>query len=257
LTPDGSVVVFISSNPELDALTGSKNGGFKQYYRYDDRDGSLVCVSCPAGGRSPTSPVPPLFSSEGGLLGYVQQLSNSGSRFVFRTVDSLVSRDVNGESDLYEWHDGSVGLITDGVSEGGTYNRPNVIPSGISSDGADVFFTSFAKLTGEARDGDMQLYDARAGGGEPLASSVAGCDGEACQGSPTTAPVLGVPASVGFTGAGNVQPAAQKPSKPLTRAQRLKRALRACRGEHGGSRRRCEARARRLFGNGARVGRGK
>jgi Tol biopolymer transport system component len=256
LTPDGSVVVFISSNPELDVLTGSNNGGFKQYYRYDDRDGSLVCMSCPAGGRAPTSIVPVTFSGEGGLLGYVQQLSNNGNRFVFRTVDSLVSRDVNGESDLYEWHDGHVGLITDGVSPGGTVSRPTAIPRGMSDDGKDVFFTDFSRLTASATDGSMEVYDAREDGGEPVPSAAGVCSDESCQGLFAGAPAFTAPASIGLTGAGNFSPAVQKP-KPLTRTQRLKRALRACRRKHGRPRRACEARARRVFGNGSRVRRGK
>jgi WD40 repeat protein len=257
LTPDGSVLVFGSSSSELNAVTGSNNGGLNQYYRYDDHDDSLTCVSCPPDGVAPTAPVPSTIAGGSvSKLVYAQALSDDGRRFVFRTDAALVPQDVNAGSDLYEWHDGTVGLITNGLSENGTVERANVVLDGISSNGTDVFFRSFEKLTAAATNSG-EVYDARAGGGEPPAPSVAGCDGEACQGQTATAPVLGVPASVGFTGAGNVQPAAQKPSKPLTRAQRLKRALRECRSKHGVSRRRCEARARRSFGNGARVGRGK
>ena len=50
ITPDGSVFVFRSADPSLNSLNGPQNGGTPQYYRYDDNDRSLVCVSCPADG---------------------------------------------------------------------------------------------------------------------------------------------------------------------------------------------------------------
>jgi hypothetical protein len=258
ITPDGNVLAFASSSPELDALTGSTNGGFKQYYRYDDRDGSLTCMSCPAG-KAPTGPVPPFMSPDGdaGQVGYVSVLSRDGSRFVFRSVDALVSRDVNGGSDLYEWHDGRVSLITDGVSPGGTANRPTAILRGMSEEGTDVFFTDFSKLTPDATDGSMQLYDARENGGEPPAPAAGGCSNESCQGSPASAPVFGAPSSVSVEGAGNAPPPPRKQSRTVTRAQKLKQALKACRRKHGGARRGCEARARRAFGRGSMVRRGK
>jgi hypothetical protein len=258
ITPDGNVLVFISRNPELDALTGSTNGGFTQYYRYDDRDGSLTCMSCPPGGKAPTGPVPVALvpSGEAGQLGYASALSRDGSRFVFRSTDALVSRDVNGGSDLYEWHDGRVSLITDGVSFGGTVNRPTALPHSMSEEGTDVFFTDFSKLTPDATNASMQLYDAREGGGEPPVPGVAECDEEACQGSSPSAPVFTTPASIDL--AGNAPPPPpHKQSRTVTRAQRLKQALRACRRKHGGARRQCEARARRAFGKGSRARRGK
>jgi hypothetical protein len=257
ITPDGNVIVFTSKNPELDALTGSNNGGHLQYYRYDDRDKSLTCVSCPKG-AAPTSDVPPMSAFDAGAVGYVQVLSDDGSRFIFRTVDSLVSQDVNASSDLYEWHNGTVGLITDGVSLGGTFSRPRAILRGISEQGGDVFFTSFARLTAGATDGGMQLYDARVGGGEPpVAGAAVVCEEEACLGSVPAGPAFNPPSSFGFEGTGNAAPPVRKPAKGLSRAQKLRRALAACKHKHGRSRRGCEARARRLFGQASMVRRGK
>jgi hypothetical protein len=74
-----------------------------------------------------------------------------------------------------------VALITDGVSDPGRDDPPNVALHGMSADGTDLIFTSFAKLAPDAVDGTMHLYDARVGGGFPLAAPVA-CAGESCQG---------------------------------------------------------------------------
>ena len=55
ISPDGSVFVFRSNDPTLNAVGGQQNGGTEQYYRYDDRDRSLVCASCPGDGSVPAA----------------------------------------------------------------------------------------------------------------------------------------------------------------------------------------------------------
>ena len=47
ISHDGAVAVFGSKSAGLNAVNGQSNGGTTQAYRYDDRDRSLVCVSCP------------------------------------------------------------------------------------------------------------------------------------------------------------------------------------------------------------------
>jgi hypothetical protein len=253
ITPDGSVLVFSSSSGGMDALSGSSNGGTRQYYLYDDRTGKVSCVSCPGTGTPISVFLGMVASGNAGPTGFVPVLSKDGKRFFFRTESALVPQDVNSGPDIYEWHDGSVGLVTDGVSEGGTRNQPTVALRGISEKGEDVFFTSFAGLTPGASDRSMELYDARVDGGEPLVSVAGGCDGEACQGAGGVVPVFGAPASVGFAGAGNVVAGSaggkgSVAARVGVRRQRLHRALRACARRRGRSRHLCEAGARRRFG---------
>ena len=121
-TPDGAVLLFRAGRTELDELTGAENGGVRQYYRYDDRTRRLTCVSCPLGAA--TREVNPLDQSN--FLGprAPRVLSEDGDTFVFRTRDPLVvqdenrGEDINSGWDIYEWHDGEVGLITDGQHSG-------------------------------------------------------------------------------------------------------------------------------------------
>ena len=112
MNPDGSVVVFKSDDPSLDALGGQHNGGTTQLYRYDDRDRSLICVSCPPDGSVPLGPAPsgPLSPARPGAN--TTPLSRDGEDFAFTTVTPLVAADQNtarvGQSvaagtDIYEW----------------------------------------------------------------------------------------------------------------------------------------------------------
>jgi hypothetical protein len=202
-------------------------------------------------------------------------LSNSG-RLFFNSGDALVPQDVNGTQDVYEYEpagvgdcsssamtfsqrsDGCVGLISSGTSaeESGFLEA--------SESGGDVFFLTFAKLASEDYDGSLDVYDAHeCTGSSPCLSEAvpqppACTTAEACRGAPAQQPTLfGAPSSETFSGAGNV--ASQSPgggsvtAKSLTRAQKLARALKACRKKR---RRRarvaCVMRARakyRLTGN--------
>ena len=116
MNPDGSVVVFTSNSPSLNALGGQQNGGTLQYYRYDDRDRSLICISCPADGS------PPRGAAAGNSIATptpganIVPLSRDGEDFAFPTPISLVPADQNtagaGQNpksvgvDIYEWRAG-------------------------------------------------------------------------------------------------------------------------------------------------------
>ena len=78
------------------------------------------------------------------------------------------------------------------------------------------------------------------------------CEGEACRGAPAPQPVFGAPASATFNGPGNFAPPAVatvvKP-KPLTRAEKLAKALKACKKDKSRKKRvACERQARRKYG---------
>jgi hypothetical protein len=215
INPDGSVFVFWSGNPALNAVNGAQNGGGGQYYRYDDTDRSLVCVSCPGDGSLPRGPVNQ--SLEGPLDGEPGSALTSDGNLVFVTPTPLVSTDQNTAlpsqnplvgDDVYEWRDGRLLLVTDGQ----TLNTAPPQFAGASRSGRDVFFTQAARLTPDAIDAQRRLYDARIGGGFDFPQPPVPCSLEACQGNPSAPPNDQTPGSATFSGPGN-QTNAQAPLK--------------------------------------------
>jgi hypothetical protein len=121
----------------------------------------------------------------------------------FETAAALVSRDVNGKTDVYEWQNGRAALISSGS---GSYASSFL---DASADGQDVFFATRDRLVSTDRDDVVDAYDARVGGGfaDPGEDGRQACSGDGCQGELTPEPVLAVAASVTFAGSGNVAPA--------------------------------------------------
>ena len=124
---------------------------------------------------------------------------------------------------------------------------------GSDVDGSNVFFSTADRLVARDTDTQLDFYDARVGGGFPVPSVAPACEGEGCHGTPAAAPIFGAPASATFNGAGNLIPPTPVPVKPKTaaqvRAQKLAKALKACRTKHNRHRRKaCERQARKRYG---------
>jgi hypothetical protein len=199
ISRDGSVVVFRSDDPRLNAIGGQHNGGTAQYYRYDDDDRSLVCISCPADGSPPSAAVPTGFlpSASGPNS---TPLSADGATVAFGTATPLIGADQNTPppsedprlgSDVYEWRDGRFFLVTDGllswpINDSGAVKPPAV--RGVSPSGNDIFFTVAARYTPDAVDGFLRLYDARIGGGFDFPPPAPPCSLEDCQGPASPIP---------------------------------------------------------------------
>lgn len=211
---DGSVLVFASSSPLLNPIGGTENGGTLQIYRYDDKDRSLVCISCPADGSPPRGEVE---RDQRGLLKLPELGPNlsavdDAGDVLFSTPTALAPGDENtaasGEdaaygTDVYEWRDGRQLLVSDGLTSTppGYYTSPE--PAGITPSGRDAFFTVAAQLTPDALDAFPRLYDARIGGGFEFERAPAPCPLEACQGTPQATPEEPTPGSTTYQGAGN------------------------------------------------------
>ena len=91
-------------------------------------------------------------------------LSEDGSRAFFTTAERLVPEDRNEVADVYEWANGSLGLIS-----GGAGAEPSYL-MGSSADGSTVVFETASVLLPSDRDGeDLDYYAARIGGGFPEA----------------------------------------------------------------------------------------
>jgi hypothetical protein len=195
-TRSGADLLFTS----LAGLTPDADGTTNEIYRYERSTGALVCVSCrPPGAEAlpatcqggPCVRGTPEADAEfvrfnGGVPGlvlrYNRPMSEDGSRVFFDTFDALVPEDVNGERDVYEWHDGKRSLITSGTDGDVAFFL------GASRDGRDAFFLTQESLVPGDRDDLADIYDARIGGGFPAAETPAQCREDACQGQPAARP---------------------------------------------------------------------
>lgn len=144
----------------------------------------------------------------GGLSSPIFRLmSEDGSRIIFKTNEALQVGDVNNASDVYEWHDGQIGLVSDGQHPRGVYQQD---PTRISADGSAVAFsTGRALLPDRDTDTVQDVYVARLGPDvDPFVPPKAAdpCVKDACQG-PALAPLPPLVAtSLTFTGRGNQPP---------------------------------------------------
>jgi hypothetical protein len=223
LSQDGHVLLFLTepSSPHLGReLTADRQPELcvptrreifpspcQELFRYDDRDGSLECISCRHGGITENS----VDSFPGNAGGSSYALSGDGSTIAFTTAESLVPEDVNHSVDVYEWRNGVVRPVSDGLSiYPGGLAEPEVVA--VNGDGRDIFFTlADPGLTGFEEDSFSNLYNARIGGGFDPPSTPPHCAEESCQGPIQPAPSPPTSASAGFAGLGNV--ATRKASK--------------------------------------------
>jgi hypothetical protein len=182
-----------------------------------------------------------------------------GEYVIFTTAEKLQADDVNSAPDVYEWHDGTVAMISDGhdtQTESGTL----IGASGMSASGSDIDFFTHTALVGQDKDVLEDLYDARVNGGFPAPPVEPACSGEQCQGNPSPPPSYALAPSSLVAAGGNLAVAAgsvasvkvAKP-KPLTRAQLLAKALKACTTKPHNKRAACEALARKRYGSKAKA----
>jgi hypothetical protein len=279
VTPDGHSLVFMS----IQSLTGYDNerttvnseGEEREHlldevFDYEVGTGKLTCVSCNPSGEPP-GPIemeaqrptrPKVF---GGLIPmsgeaeYVYQprvISDDGSRVFFDSAEPLVPQDTNGWLDVYEWERDGSGSCEEAqgciyLLSGGT-DPENSYLIGAGSSGNDVFVLSRAQFVAQDRGDEDVLYDVRADGVQPAA--VPSCSGSGCQGVPPAPPIFATPSSVTFEGVGNFSTPptggtkAKPEAKSLTAAQKLSRALKACRVMRSKRKRAvCEAGARKRY----------
>jgi opacity protein-like surface antigen len=269
-----------------DAHTGEPA---EEVFLYDaSTPGALRCVSCSATGARPAGVFdegefpgllvdrPQLWGKQslaGSIPGWTRidkarahyqsrYLSDEG-RLFFNSPVGLVPGDSNAKEDVYEFEPAGVGgcpiTQTNGcqalISSGTAPDESAFLDA--SATGEDVFFLTSSKLVGADRDNALDVYDAHVcTTAVPCPSGTvnvpAACNGtDSCRAAPAAQPTFGAPASATFTGAGNVPPPPPvKPAaKPLTRVQKLARALKACRTKHNKHRRTlCEKQARHTYG---------
>ena len=259
VSPDGNFIAFDS----LGQLTGYDNrgpcegqtlevGACQEIFLYEVEQNKLSCASCAPSGELPGGPAriePPMQIGQinPDRVTYLPRfLSDSGQVF-FNTVARLLPADENDLSNVYEYENGQLHLLSPGSTSANAYFVE------ASANGEDVFLVT-SELLGD-KNGDLAIFDARVDGGfpEPVASVPCGegdcstASGGALPGPP--------PGSATFTGPGNppLSPStigvkASKTGKP-SRAQELSRALKACRAKRNKLKRKsCVRHARKEFG---------
>jgi hypothetical protein len=274
VTPDGGSLVFMSNDQKFNGHYEEVDGErLEEVYVYDAEDGKfggLFCASCARDGLKAeyTREV-----EEGDLGAFVpvsnaltyqpSVISSDGSRVFFDSAEPLVSGDTNGELDVYEWdRDGTNGCAVTGgcvyLLSGGDASTSSWLVGGDES-GSNVFFVTRAQLVPEDENENYDLYDARVDGLQRV--SPPACSGTGCQGVPASAPTFATPSSVTFEGVGDFAPPAETTApatpkvktRPPTNAQKLVKALKACRKDaKGGKRASCEKRARSTYGGAKR-----
>jgi hypothetical protein len=188
-------------------------------------------------------------------------LSDSG-RLFFNSADSLVPADGNGKEDVYQYESnlegtcqsehGCVSLISSGRS-----SRESAFLDA-SESGNDVFFLTAAPLVPADRDPLFDVYDARVCSAESPCVVTSSTEkhpctaSDSCKGPGGSAPAFGTPATLNPSGSGNMSPGTGEvlhSKVELTRAQKLARALKACKKQKRKKARvACERRARKAFG---------
>jgi hypothetical protein len=228
LSADGLHLVFA----DRDNLTSFNSHGHQEIYLYDASANTLTCVSCNSDGHVPLGEaylsydVTPYAARNYPLS---VNVTANGSRVFFESGDNLVPGDTNGFNNVYEWEGGRDYLISDGHGTNPSYFL------GSADEGSDLFFTTGEALVpADTNHGDINIYDARIGGGfAETAPSTPPCAGAGCQEqTSSTTPTFAAIGSAAAQGQGNLaapaQPAASKPKpkpkpKPKRKSRRRKR----------------------------------
>jgi hypothetical protein len=200
-------------------------------------------------------------------------LSDDG-RLFFDSPDGLVPKATNGLENVYEYEPAGVGGTAGCTVSSSTFSERSggcvsLISSGTSSgesafldaseSGDDVFFVTLSKLVAADYDNGYDVYDAHVCSTSapcvPVPVSPPPCtSGDSCKAAPTPQPEIFGPApSATFNGKGNVTPSTTTSVVPrsLTRAQKLGRALQACRKKkRRAARTVCEHQAHARYGAG-------
>jgi hypothetical protein len=221
----------VSGSMQYQVPEATSDGRFLLFYgangldRYDAQTESLVCVTCSAsagprvpselsevehnddlfnfGGLYPPSTV----EAEAGVeLLPPHSISEDGSYVFFNTKTPLVPQDTDGVMNVYEWHEGTISLLSSGQD-----SQPSFL-LGASANGANVFIGTQSQLVPADSSGGGNVYDARIcepeRGNPCIASAPAQeglCEGDACS-HPPVAPNDATPASLTFSGAGDLPP---------------------------------------------------
>jgi hypothetical protein len=191
LSADGSRALFVTASQ----LPGSDTDTQPDAYLYDASQETLTRISSgPSGGngsfavRAAREPNPKGFEFElfdfGDALPFYE-IDANGDRAFFMTKEQLLPEDTNGKSDVYEWWEGQIGLVSPGSGDSvSTFE-------GATRDAGTALIKTTATLSAADVDGGApDYYAARIGGGFPEAEAPP-CESTPCYPArePLTRPV--------------------------------------------------------------------
>jgi hypothetical protein len=260
---DGSRLFFTTAThltPDAQRpATDAQGKPLYDVYVYDDATHQITRVSQgPSGGEGPYSatmgilPFGEVGSTEKNNGVDPRDISADGSRVFFSTREKLTPDAAdNGKLKVYEWENGTTTLVS--PSDAGGDSPADAVYANNSESGDDVFFSTTDSLSCSDTDGGRpSIYDARIGG------TAATCPAppSPCQATNTCAAVAPeptlTPASSLFSGPGDqpviVNRLTAVKTTPPTRAQKLAKALKACRKKPHKQRRACESQAKKTYG---------
>jgi hypothetical protein len=268
--PDMEVYLYDASSNRLVCAscnpTGSRPTGVEFY-----KQGlpNFAAVTSSKGENWVAANLPPANTVDRGGAVYQPRALFDDGRVFFNSSDALVPQDVNGTQDVYEFEPEGIGSCTassvtfvqtsggcvSSVSAGTSSAESGFLDA--SATGGDVFFITDSRLTSQDYDTAFDVYDAHSCSASvpcmalPVASPL--CDsGDSCKAAPSPQPpIFGAPASATFSGAGNVSGSSgvvTVRAKSSTRAQKLSRALKACRKKSAKKRVLCKKQARKRYG---------
>lgn len=177
VSEDGGVLLFSTTGQVLPSDVDIHS----DVYRYDADEDALQQVSIgeQGQGNEALAATIPGAGEYGPFPGHgPNPLTPDGTRAFIETEEALVDEDTNEEHDVYEWSEGSIGLVSSG-----TGSENGVAFAGASADGGNAFFTTRESLLPRDDDGgEADIYVARIGGGFPEGGPPEPCEGEECQG---------------------------------------------------------------------------
>lgn len=228
----GRYLIFASAT----ALTDDDFDVSSDIYAYDAQSGTMERVSVgrdgfgdngnsDADGAFMSGPAAAQLSPASATA-QSRQVSGDGSRVVFSTTQALEPDDVNALSDVYEWRDGQVRMVSDGQDANGVGAGGGGFV--MSEDGSTVAFSTWQRLLPD-RDVDSaaDVYVARTGPDvdSPPPGPPAPCVGAACQGVRSSDPGPSVGAgSSAFLGGGNIVPPVASAKQANVRVTKAKAA---------------------------------
>jgi len=265
-TPEGRYLVFST----FADLSLQDTNSAQAVYRYDASTCELTWISHTAPNFAPGNEaknasiagVPALYGAEVDINDWNRTLSENGKFIIFTTREKLQPDDLNNASDVYLWHDGTVSLISDGVSRQGVNASLELPSAAISASGSDIFFLTQSQLVGQDTDVLQDLYDARISGGFPAQPKAPSCTGEewSCQGKAGENPAPPKPEGSATQQPGDnltpapfkeaLEPEAKPRRTTVTRPMALVQALQRCKKARSRPKRQsCEKRARKMHGS--------
>jgi len=203
---------YFAYSDALSPFTGvSPPDVYGDVYLYDLETTDLSCASCIDGNPTDSSYLP---LGEKIINNRLPQVVDDSGRVFFGSEDRLAPGDSNSEPDVYVFQAGRLSLISPGT---GAF--PALLMD-ISKDGRDVYFSTPQSLVLSDVDGEVDIYDARVGGGLPAQNILPPplCSGEACQGPATDSPATPGVGSEATTGtAAKAKPKKHGCKKPKVR----------------------------------------